>query len=221
MPPEQAAGNLVMFGQVLDLQQQDIVGIRRMFVTILDLAGDRGHQPPGVTVLGVAKDLPDRPLFDNLAPMHDGDPIGHVGGDAKIVGDEHQPHTFLDLEPLEKVEDLGLHRDIQRRRRLVGDEEVRLQGQSHGDHNALTLAAGKLVGVLASTQGRVRNANPPEQLDGPGVRRFGRALIVGAEGLGDLPADTVNGVEMGQRVLKDHGDFTPVDLAALLRRHGQ
>ena len=42
-----------------------------------------------------------------------------------------------------------LHRDVERRGRLVGDEQVGLGDQHHGDHDALAHAAGKLVRIGA------------------------------------------------------------------------
>ena len=44
-----------------------------------------------------------------------------------------------------EVEDLGLDRDVQRRGRLVGDEELRVAGEGHGDHHALAHPAAELV----------------------------------------------------------------------------
>ena len=73
------------------------------------------------------------------------------------------------------------------------------------------------MGVLAGAQARIRNSNTPQQLNRPAFRLFGRTLIVSAERLRDLPADTVDGVQMRSGILKNPGDFSPVDRAALLR----
>ena len=48
-----------------------------------------------------------------------------------------------------QAQDLRLHRDVERRRRLVGDQQLRLAQQRHGDHHALAQPAGKLVRELA------------------------------------------------------------------------
>ena len=57
------------------------------------------------------------------------------------------------LEPLaqlvEELEDLGLDRHVEGGRRLVGDEQLGLAGERHGDHDPLAHAARELVGVLA------------------------------------------------------------------------
>ena len=45
----------------------------------------------------------------------------------------------------EQVEDLGLHGDVERRGRLVGDQDLRVGGDRRGDEDALQHAAGQLV----------------------------------------------------------------------------
>ena len=55
----------------------------------------------------------------------------------------------LALELGEQVHDLRLHRHVERRGRLVGDQHLRVQRQRHRDHDALAHAAGELVRVVA------------------------------------------------------------------------
>jgi hypothetical protein len=58
------------------------------------------------------------------------------------VGDQENRGTFLPLLHFEhQVENLRLDRHVQRRRRLVGNEQVRRQGQRHRNHDALPLSA--------------------------------------------------------------------------------
>ena len=47
------------------------------------------------------------------------------------------------------LQDLRLDRDVERRRRLVGDQQRRAADQRHGDHRALAQAAGKLERIGA------------------------------------------------------------------------
>ena len=56
----------------------------------------------------------------------------------------------FDLQLLDQLQNLRLDRDVQRGRRLVGDHELRVAGQGHGDHHALAHAARQLVGILAA-----------------------------------------------------------------------
>src|SRR5207245_1603451 len=75
-------------------------------------------------------------------------------------------HAELGLELVEELEDLRLDRDVQRRRRLVGDEEVGVARQRHGDHHALPHPARELVRVLLRPALGVRNVDELQHLDG-------------------------------------------------------
>ena len=52
-------------------------------------------------------------------------PVGAAGDDAEIVGDEDHRHAALALLALQQVQDLRLHGDVERRGRLVGDQQLR------------------------------------------------------------------------------------------------
>ena len=49
------------------------------------------------------------------------------------------------LQVLEQIEDLGLDRDVERRDRLVADDQLRADGERAGDADPLPLAARELV----------------------------------------------------------------------------
>ena len=53
----------------------------------------------------------------------------------------------LALQLLDQVDDLRLDRHVERRDRLVGDDEVRIGGQRARDADALLLPAGELVRI--------------------------------------------------------------------------
>ena len=65
----------------------------------------------------------------------------------------------------EEFEDLRLHRHVEGRRRLVGDQHVRIVGERHGDHHPLALAAGQLVRIGIDARARVGNAHELQKLD--------------------------------------------------------
>ena len=132
-----------------------------------------------------------------------------------------QAHPGLGLELREQRQDLRLHGDVERGGRLVGDQHVGAQRQRDRDHDALALAARELVRVVVRAPARLRDADPLEQRHGARPRRARRGLAVGAQGLGDLPADAVDRVQMRERVLEDHRDLAAVDPAPLLGRHRQ
>ena len=78
---------------------------------------------------------------------HHGDAVGHVVDHGEIVRDEQVGEAELLLQILEQVEDLRLHRDVERRDRLVADQQVGPERQRAGDADALALAAGKAVRI--------------------------------------------------------------------------
>ena len=56
------------------------------------------------------------------------------------------------LQLAQQVEDLRLDRDVERRRRLVGDEQRRLAGERHRDQHALPHAAGQLMRIVVDAR---------------------------------------------------------------------
>ena len=92
-------------------------------------------------------------------------------------------------QAVDQVEDLGLDRDVQRGGRLVGDQQLRLAGQRHGDHHPLAHAAGELVRVVVEPLRGPRDADQPQHLDRARSSRLCGDALVLPNGLGDLPAD--------------------------------
>ena len=84
-------------------------------------------------------DLHDPPEVEN------GDPVGEVADDAEVVRDQQVARPSLGLELGEQVEDRGLDRDVERARRLVGDDDPRVAGERPGDRQPLLEAAGQLA----------------------------------------------------------------------------
>jgi len=117
-----------------------------------------------------------------------------------------------------QVENLGLYRDVERRRRLVGDEQVGIAGHRHRDHHALAHAAGELVReILGAALGR-GHAHARQRLDGAPLRVSPVCALVQHEHLGNLPADGRERVQGAHRLLEDHGDAAA---AQLLRLRGR
>ena len=83
-----------------------------------------GQQHFGIVCLSAARRSSSmRPRLDHLAAAHDGDAIGEMPDDAEIVGDEHDGHAETLLQRAQEIEDLRLDRHVERRRRLVRDQE--------------------------------------------------------------------------------------------------
>ncbi len=164
----------------------------------------------------MGEDLLGRPLLDDVAAGHHAHAVGKTPHDAEVMGDEQHRHAGLLLQFLEQAEDLRLHGHVERRGRLVGDEQVRLVGERHGDHDALALAAGELVRVGAEPGLRLANADLFEQLERAPARRRLVQAAMDLQHLADLPLDRVQRVERGHRFLEDDADLVAAHRPQLL-----
>ena len=86
-----------------------------------------------------------RPQLDHPPEVHHGDAVGDVADHAEVVGDEHVGDAELVAQVRQQVHDPRLHRDVERRQRLVEDDDLGLDGERAGDADALALTAGELV----------------------------------------------------------------------------
>ena len=134
---------------------------------------ERVHEPDRVRVSRVVEDLVDARELDHAAGVHDDDPVGELGDQAEVVRDEDGRGVRLLLRRPEHLHDLRLDRDVERRRRLVGDEDSRLVRDRHRDHRALAHPARELVRVLVDSTLGERHADELEQRD----RSLGRLLV--------------------------------------------
>ena len=125
-----------------------------------------------------------------------------MADDAEVVGDEQVGEVELVLEVLEQVDDLRLDRDVERRHRLVGDDQLRLQGERPGDPDALALAARELVRVAV-----VVLRGEPDPLEQLLHRRFSSSPEASPWSLHRLADDLADALARVQRrvgVLEDH-----------------
>ena len=91
--------------------------------------------------------LPCLALLDDFAVRHHAGAIRHLFHDAEIVGNEKHRHAQARLKIFQQAENLGLNRDVEGGRRLIGDQQIRVVRQRHGDHDPLALAARELMRV--------------------------------------------------------------------------
>ena len=168
--------------------------------------GDRPQEPAGVGMRRGVKDVaPGSPFYDAPA-VHDEHPVGHARDHPQVVGDQDDRRAELPLKLLHQVQDLGLDGDVQGRRRFVGDQQVGMAHQRHGDHDALPLPAAELVRVLADTVLRGLDAHAAQHLERALPPLGGRAASVAPKRFLELIADGEHGVQARHGVLKDHGD---------------
>ena len=139
--------------------------------------------------------------LDQLAEVHDADPVADVAHDRQVVRDEQvgQPELLAQLD--QEVEDLGLDRDVERADRLVADDELRLDGEGASDADALPLPAGELVRVAVPVV-RVQPDQREELGDlGPGGPLLPRLWV--SSGSPMMDATVIRGFRRGVRVLED------------------
>jgi len=119
----------------------------------------------------------------------------------------------------EEGEDLRLHGDVERGGGLVGDEQVGLVHDGHGDQDALALAARELMRIIADALFGVGQRDLVHGFEDTGAKLgAGDAGMVGTDGLGDLVADAHNVVKRGHGLLEDHGDAAATMCAQLFFR---
>ncbi len=101
----------------------------------------------------------------------------------------------------EQVQDLRLDRDVEGRRRLVEDQQPRLEGQGPGDRHPLALPPGKLV--RPPVEVAPCETHPFEQLEDRRFEGAPRRPKVGSDGFGHEVEDAESRVQGPDRVLED------------------
>ena len=131
--------------------------------------------------------------LDDLSRVHQRDAMRHLRDDREVVRDQHHRHAEPLLQVAQQVEDLRLDRDVERGRRLVGDQHLRLGRERDGDHHALLLATRHLERIVVDAPLGLRDADLGQPLDRPRPR--GRAAQRGVrdDRLDDLLADPQHG----------------------------
>ena len=146
-------------------------------------------------------------LLDDAPGIHDGDAVRHLGNDAEVVGDEQQRQSHAALQIAQQVEDLRLDGDVERGRRLVGDEQRRAAGEGQRDQRALTQAARELMRILPHPALGLGHAHRLQEGDGLLARVAARRAAVYPQRLFDLVADREDRVERRHRLLEHEADL--------------
>ena len=173
-----------------------------------------GSASSSARVYGMARPLQDvfaRTGLDDAPRVEDRDAVGDRREHAEVVRDQHDRELVLAAEPVEQAQDPRLHGDVERRRRLVGDQQPRPAGESDRDRDPLPHPARELVREPPQRGLRVGDAHVVQQLDRALVRRAAVEPQVEAHVLGELLADREHRVQRRVRVLEDHRDVAPRD----------
>ena len=111
--------------------------------------------------LGPVEDLVGGAGLDDPAVLHHQDPVGHVGDDAHVVGDQHDARRRCGR--LRSRISLRISACTVTSRAVVGSSAISSFGsqrQRLGDHRALPLTAGQLVRVGVDAPLRARGSRP-------------------------------------------------------------
>ncbi len=122
------------------------------------------------------------------------------------MSDEQVGEPELLLQVLEQVQHLRLHRHVERRDRLVANDQLGLQRKRARDADTLALAARELVGIPVDVLGV--EADDVEQLLGALAALPRRANAMDQQRLGDDLTDGHAGVQRRVGVLEDDLDFS-------------
>jgi hypothetical protein len=179
-------------------------------------ARDRTHEAFGIGMLGVLHDLAHRADLSDAAGIHHGDAVRGFGDHAHVVRHQHHRRAVFAAQPLQERDDLGLDRDVERGRRLVGHDQPRPGAESERDHDPLTHAAGELVRIVIDAHFGAGDTHLLQEFDRPRLGLAGRQRQMGLDRLDQLAAHRIERIEAGQRILKNRADLRAADLAHLL-----
>ena len=168
-------------------------------------ARDAAQQPDRVRVARVAEHVARGTLLDELAGIQHADTVAHLRDHAQVVRDEQERGSELLLERQDQLEDLGLDRRVERGRRLVEDQQRRLGGERHCDHNPLQHPTRQLVRVAPHHPGRIGDPHLVEHLLAS-LERLLTGYAGDLEHLCNLTADADRGVQRTTGLLVDHRD---------------
>ena len=102
-----------------------------------DFWGCGGKERLGIRMLRSSENLPLGSDFDDLAQIHHRDPVGEVLDDREVVADEKKRKPKLALQIPQQVNDLCLHRHVERGDRLVAHDQIGLGRKRARNRDAL------------------------------------------------------------------------------------
>ena len=158
-------------------------------------SGQRRQQAPGVGVLRAREQFVDRSALHDPAGVHHGHLVTDLCHHTQVMGNQDDRRIDFAAQVAHQFENLGLRRDIERRRRLVGDQQSGPVEQCHCDHHTLTHAARQLVRIGLETILRAGNTNGSQPGNGQSARLAFRHFLMQPDGLFELPADRHDGIE--------------------------
>src|SRR5215510_2794337 len=169
--------------------------------------GDRHglEQSPRVRMQRIAVQLITVGDLDHPSKIHDRDTMAQVPDHAEIMGNEQVGELELLAEFFEEIDDLRLDRHVERRDRLVANNEFGPQRERARNADALALPAAHFVGVAIGKLFR-QAAHVQQLMDAPFLRPPVRLDVMDADWLADDLANLHARIERAVRVLEDDLD---------------
>jgi hypothetical protein len=165
-------------------------------------------------MLRIREDPLDAAVFDHLARVHHADVVGELGDETEVVRDEEHRRARVAADRKDEIDDLRLHRHVERGRRLVEDKEPRPPRHGHRDHHALAHAARELVRIRVEHALRIADPELAQEIgDARGEQGVARESRVPGRGLGDLLAGGQQRIEIRHWILEDVSDCLPAERA--------
>jgi hypothetical protein len=135
------------------------------------------------------------------------------------MSNQQYSETKFNLKRTQETQYLRLESHVKRRSRLVCDQDSRIAGDGHGDHDTLALTATERVGIVVNPPFGIRNTHVVEYLDGSCMSRAIRDTQVNPHTLRNLLADGERRVQTPEGILKDHRYDRASTLVELAGRH--
>ena len=127
------------------------------------------------------------------------------------MSDEQDRHAILDLQILDQSKNLGLNRDIKGGGWFICNQQLWFVRNCQSNHHPLTLASGKLMGILIQSRFWIRDLYLLKESQGLRTSFLLRHLSMCLDAFNDLIANCVERIQAGHRLLKNHGDRASSD----------
>ena len=148
--------------------------------------------------------------------MHHQHPVGDISHHAHVVRDEQHGCAAVLLQLFDEFQYLLLGGHVQRRGRLVANQQGGFEHHGDGNHDALALPAAELVRETVDHAFGFGQAHLLHDLQHGLTALGGRPIGVTAQYLVDLFTAAHHRVQCGHRLLKHHAHGTPAQAAHAL-----
>ncbi len=182
----------------------------------------RAQQPFRIRMPWRSQHFRHRTFLHDSSGVHHRDATRNLRHHSQIVRNEKHRKPQLPPQFREQLQNLFLHRDVQRGSRLVRDQDARASRQRHRDHHPLPQSARKLMRILPRAPRRISQRRAFQCFERPPVNfTFASPRLVHANRFFHLRADAQHRIQRRHRLLKNHGDLAPAQRPHFILRNPQ